>query len=97
MTTELKVTLTDHGVGNSLDVKIQSDPRWIWISPEGYGDNGSEDGHGATVGLELYNGRLRLLVYSNINEQDPQIIDLQGALESNRLPESKEAMKSNKM
>lgn len=90
MTSELLVTLKDHGDNPSishtkgLKVRIQSDHRWIWICPEGYGDANSEDGEGSIVGLELYNGRLRLLVYSDINEQDPQIIDLQNALESNR-------------
>jgi len=85
------VTLQDHGDGGEpgFDAKgvrvfVEADQRWIWISPEGYGEATAADGHGAPIGLEYYNGRLRLIVFSDINEQDPQIIDMEDARESNR-------------
>lgn len=85
------VTLEDHGDGgepgfDSKGVKlfVEANPRWMWIRPEGYGDATSQDGCGAPIVIEYYNGRLRLVVYSDINEQDPQIIDLEDARESNR-------------
>jgi hypothetical protein len=85
------VTLEDHGDGGEpgfdpkgVKIFIDGDSRWMWIRPEGYGEATAQDGCGAPIGLEYYNGRLRLIVYSDINEQDPQIIDLEDARESNR-------------
>lgn len=85
------VTLEDHGDGGEpgfdpkgVKVFVDADSRWMWIRPEGYGEATAQDGHGFPIGLEYYNGRLRLLVYSDINEQDPQIIDMEDARESNR-------------
>ena len=85
MAIKLSVMLKDQCSDNELKVEIHSDPNWIWLCPDGYSDNQSQNGEGMVVGLELYDGRLRLLVYSDINEQDPQIIDLQNALETNRI------------
>jgi hypothetical protein len=53
----------------------------LWISADGY-----EDAHGSDyiIGLEVYDGRLRLLVWGDINRGDPRIIDMEGALESAR-------------
>lgn len=56
----------------------------ICIESEGYSDHGSEDG--SIVVLEVHEGRLRLLVWADINEQDPSIVDLEGASKSARLP-----------
>ena len=55
------------------------------IRPHGYGDKTSADGHGYPVIMEYYNGKLRLLVWADINKEDPtHVIDLEGARESNR-------------
>ena len=55
------------------------------IFPQGYGDFGSMDGHGCPVFLELYQGRLRLVVFAEINQEDPtHIIDVEGASEARR-------------
>lgn len=55
----------------------------LLLRPEGMGDRSSPDGH--PIALELYEGKVRLLVWSDINKEDPtHIIDLSGALESNR-------------
>ena len=69
----------------SLTVRVTADTSTISIFPEGYGDFGSADGHGCPVFLELYEGRLRLIVFADINEQDPTIIDLEGAREDRRI------------
>jgi hypothetical protein len=56
----------------------------ILIHPKGYGDYYSQ-GKGTPVMLELYEGRLRLVVWADINKQEAtHIIDLEGARESNR-------------
>jgi hypothetical protein len=57
----------------------------LWIRPEGYGDKCSTDGHGYPLGLEIWQGRLRLIVYGDINEEEPRIIDLENARETCRM------------
>ena len=61
----------------------------IYIRPEGHGDCGSRDGHGWPVMIERYNGDIRIVVWADINQENPtHIIDLAGALESNRKEKS---------
>jgi hypothetical protein len=69
----------------SISVDILSDYGKIWIQIEGYGDCTSQDGYGYPIGLEIWDGRLRLIVFDNINEEDPKIIDLERAREDNRV------------
>ncbi|NLE27030.1 MAG: hypothetical protein GX625_17150 [Clostridiaceae bacterium] len=57
----------------------------LWIRPRGYGDACSEEGYGFPIALELWQGRLRLVVFSDINNEEPQIIDLEKAKESCRI------------
>jgi len=60
----------------------------IWFRAEGYGDCGSQDGHGFIVKIEFYEGQLWLLVWADINSEDPtHRISLEGALESKRRAE----------
>lgn len=56
----------------------------ISIIPQGHGDFGSADGHGCPLFIEFYKGRLRVIVFADINVEDPQIIDLSGSREDNR-------------
>jgi len=51
---------------------------------EGYGDCCSEDGHGCPIVIENRSGILTLYVYNDIDEEEPIIISLEGARESNR-------------
>ena len=67
-----------------IKVKLLTEGGQLWIQPEGYGDKCSAEGHGCPVGLEIWQGRLRLIVYDDINEEDPQIIDLKNARETAR-------------
>jgi hypothetical protein len=61
----------------------------VLIRPDGCGDACSQDGSGFPVLVELYGGDLRVVVWSDINQEDPtHIISLKGAAESLRLPES---------
>ena len=56
----------------------------LWIQPDGYGDKCSADGHGAPVGLEIWQGRLRLIVFDDINEEAARFMDLESARENAR-------------
>jgi len=67
-----------------LAVNIMAELGKLWIQPAGFSDKTSADGHGWPIGLEVWEGRLRLIVFSNINVEDPQIIDLENAKETAR-------------
>ena len=68
----------------SLAVRIQASDFSIALFHAGYGDFGSAEGHGCPLSLELYQGRLRLIVFPDISKEEPLIIDLEGARETNR-------------
>ncbi len=68
-----------------LRVRVAANDSAISIFPAGYGDFSSAPGHGCPVFLELFQGRLRLIVFADINEQDPAIIDLDRAREDRRI------------
>jgi len=67
-----------------IKVKILSEGGQIWIQPDGYGEKCSADGEGFPIGIEIWQSRLRLIVFDDINREDPQIIDLEKARETAR-------------
>ena len=69
----------------SIKLKLLAENQQLWIRPEGYGEKCTEDGQGSPVGLEIWQGRLRLVVFDDINSEDPQIIDLEDAREFRRI------------
>jgi len=68
----------------NLKINILSENGKIWIQPEGYGDKTSADGHGWPISLEIWQGKLRLVIFDDIESEIPQIIELENAKESNR-------------
>jgi hypothetical protein len=68
-----------------IKVNVLSEGGQIWIQPDGFGEKCSADGEGWPIGIEIWQGRLRLLVFDDVNREDPQIIDLEKAKESYRL------------
>ncbi len=81
LSTVLKDVGPDHR--GSLAVRVVANESAVSIFPEGYGDYGSAEGHGCPVFLELHQGRLRLVVFADIGQEDPtHIIDLEGARET---------------
>lgn len=68
-----------------INVKILSEGGQLWLQPQGYGEKCVEDGEGFPIGLEIWQGRLRLVVFNDINSEEPQIIDLEQAKECCRL------------
>lgn len=58
---------------------------------DGYGVKNIEPGHGPSIYVEYYDGKLRLLVWADINQEEPtHTIDLSGALESQRKEDNNE-------
>ena len=84
---ELETTLidADPSFGGRQPIKVVADQRGVSIEAKGYGDCCSAEGHGSPVFLELHQGHLRLIVFTNINEQEPKIIDLEAAREDQRI------------
>lgn len=85
MTTTLLDANPDHA--DKLVIRLNASPHGISLFAEGYGDRTSEDGHGTPVYLELYEGALRLVVWADINVEEPtHIIGLGAAKERCRRP-----------
>ena len=76
----------DSESSDTVRVRVTANDSAISIFPVGYGDFGSAPGHGCPVFLELYRGRLRLIVFADINAQEPTIIDLESAREDQHIP-----------
>ncbi len=63
--------------------KVALSSSGIEIFAEGYGTHGMEPRYGSPVYIEYYEKELRVLVWADINQEDPtHTISLQGALES---------------
>jgi len=80
--TVLKEQVDDKNPDATLDVAVRLSNGMIEISFDGYGDHCSQDGHGCPVMIELYYGKPRLIVWGDINQEEPtHVIDLEGAAE----------------
>ena len=89
---KVSMLLTDQGDPNEfLPTRVvvgRGIPDILGIAVEGHGDFYSENGHGIPIVVEQYHGEVRVLVWSDINKEDPtHIISLEKAKESNRVAE----------
>ena|ERR1035437_9316861 len=80
---ELKVTvtLTDNN-GKSIPCVIEASNGRIWIAPQGYGEQSAKKGCGFPIGVELYDGKLSVMLWTDLNEGNPLIVDMENAKES---------------
>jgi hypothetical protein len=71
--------------GRQVEVRAVEGSGFFEVRAENYGEKNAVDGEGAILALEVYEGRLRLLVFSDINIEGPtHVIDLEGAQEDRR-------------
>lgn len=64
---------------------LRKDNPTLWVEIPGIGDCCSEDGHGAAVLVERWDGEWRVVVWADINQEDPtHIVSLSGAAETKR-------------
>ena len=78
----------DHGHDATLSIRLAGSPHGVSLFAEDYGDKGTMPGHGTPVFIELYRGELRVIVWADINEEDPtHVIPLGGAREDRRKPD----------
>jgi hypothetical protein len=68
----------------AIMLRLMAENGQLWIQPQGYGEKCTEDGEGSPVGIEIWEGRLRVVVFDDINSEDPRIIDLENAKETAR-------------
>ena len=69
-----------------LSCDIFCSGRQLLVRPRGYGEPSASDNEGWPIGIEIWEGKLRLIVFDDINNEDPKIIDMEGAKETNRIP-----------
>lgn len=87
--TTLRDAHPDHG--GRLPIRLAVSPNGVSLYADGHGDCGSNEGHGTPVYIELYKGELRVIVWSDINREDPtHIISLGGAREGQRQPDDEQ-------
>lgn len=80
MTGEYLDHLIDRTTGENYAVTIRGVDHQIGIQIQGFSDKTSDDHDGVPVLLDLSDGKLQLLVWADINQEDPtHIIDLEGA------------------
>lgn len=79
--------LTDNAdpEGRKVEVRAVEGPGFFEIRAAGYGEKAAADGHGSVAVLEVYEGRLRFLVFSDISVEGPtHVISLEPAREDQR-------------
>ena len=77
--------LTDPVTGKRLQIKLSSNGHQIAIDAKGYGDFTSKKGRGTPAIVEWNDGKLRIVAWGDINQEDPtDIVDLSNAKESKR-------------
>jgi len=73
-----------HESAPSVPCRITSDSCGIYLRPKGYGDSDSADGQGCPVMVEFFGGQMRVVIWDDINSEEPQIVSLEGAREDVR-------------
>jgi hypothetical protein len=69
----------------SHNVKVEAFNHSILISPEGYSEKTAVDSGGSPILIEFAEGKLRVVVWGDINSEEPtHTIDMEAAKESNR-------------
>ena len=74
----------------TVPVRQMFDNGKLQLSPKGYGEKCAEDGEGIPIGLEIWQGRLQVIVFDDIRSEDPWIIDLENARQSLRITDPKD-------
>ena len=75
---------------NVIRGAIRNDPhgRFLILTIDGYGEKNAKDGCGEPILLENLDGKLRVVLWSDINKEDPTyIVEMEGARESARIEE----------
>lgn len=83
--TTLNTKIRDAATGKELPITIDVSEQGIFIGAKGYGEKTTYSHLARPIMIECDHGELRVIVWSNINEEDPtSVINMMGARESNR-------------
>ncbi len=80
----LLFSLKDQCNGNGLPITLFLENGAIWFRPEGYGESLAADGKGLPIGIEYYEGQLRVLLWTDINKDESLIVHMERAREEGR-------------
>ena len=88
-TAELNIEVSMRDMGNEEaphgKAKIHANNEMISLGFNGYGEKNGIDGQGTPVVVEMYKGHPRVLIWSDINQEDPtHIVSLEHAAEKLR-------------
>ena len=84
----LLFSLKDSSTGDELPITFFIENGAIWFRPEGYGESLAADGKGTPIGIEYHEGQLRVLLWTDINTEEPLIVNMKKAKEEKRKEES---------
>ena len=70
-----------------IDVKIKAGPGGIGIMVDGYATHAEQDGHATPIFIEFYEDSLRVVLWNDINEMDPIIVNMEKARVEHRTGE----------
>lgn len=94
--TEYRMKLEDNSDQQGLvQLRVQKSPgdNLLMVGADGYGEKTALDGDGFPIVIEFHEGKFRLLVWADINQEDPtHIISLEGAREDARNNESNDVL-----
>lgn len=82
--TTVAFNLNDPITGQQLQGEVTVGTYGVELAFDGYSDHGTQPPHSRPIFIEFYNGELRVCLWKDINEQDPQVISMEDAKESNR-------------
>jgi hypothetical protein len=75
-----------------LAVRVEAYNGIISIQPEGHGTCAHEDGSGWPIILTVMDGKLRVVLFDDINSEEPRVIDMSGARECLRVDANEEVL-----
>jgi len=86
---EIKLELSDASYPDKkLNVTIKLERASIEIYPEGYSQFDTSDDAGGLIYVELCDDTLKAGLFSDINDEEPVVINMEGAKDNNRKEET---------
>lgn len=83
MVNELATALENDGAGlkKRLSVRVEVSDGMLMIWPEGHGTCTHIDGEGCPIILTVQDGELKVMLFDDINSEEPKVVDMSGAKE----------------
>ena len=82
--TELQHTSKGMMIEPTQRVYIETYKQGILIRPVGYGEYAADNGSGCPIVIEQCNGKINVILWKDINKEEPLVIDMGQAKEEHR-------------